>query len=156
MADNDVKKAVGATAITVGAAGAGLGVYEADSDNRQIRKAKKKRQKKRDADKVTRQANIAESTRRVAQQKLEQLEKIQPQDLSAEDRKVRQAYIKEQKNVIKGATKSTAKDLAKSIGLRSIPGLGAFISLFASKPAYARGGKVHRGRTAGQSSEKAR
>lgn len=156
MADSDIKKAVGATAAAAGAAGAALGMYDADSHNRQLRKSEKKRQKERAARSTQRQANIAESTRKVAQQKLEQLENIKPQDLSAEDRKIRQAYIKEQKNVIKGATKSTAKDLAKSIGLRSIPGLGAFISLFASKPAYAHGGKVHRGRTAGQSSEKAR
>lgn len=156
MADNDVKKAVGATAAAAGAAGAALGMYEADSDNRKIRKAKKERQKGRAARSTQRQASIAESTRKVAQQRLEELERIRPQDLSAEDRKIRQAYIKEQKSVIKGATKSTAKDLAKSLGLRSIPGLGAFISLFASKPAYAHGGKVHRGRTAGQSSEKAR
>jgi len=81
------------------------------------------------------QANTA-----TAQNKLERLQNIKPSNLSDRDKLARKALIQEQKSVIKGAAKSTAKDIAKRVGLRSVPMLGAFLSAFESTPAYGRGG----------------
>jgi len=83
-----------------------------------------------------------------AETRLAQLQKIKPSNLSTEDRKVRTAYINEQKNILKDLKPKTAASIAKSVGLKSIPGIGAFIGMFSSTPAYNQGGKVHRGRKA--------
>ena len=83
-----------------------------------------------------------------AETRLAQLQNIKPSNLSTEDRKVRTAYIKEQKNILKDLKPKTVASIAKSIGLKSIPGIGAFIGMFSSTPAYSHGGKVHRGRSA--------
>ena len=61
---------------------------------------------------------------------------------------MRTAYIKEQKNILNDLKPKTAASIAKSIGLKSIPGIGAFIAAISSTPAYQHGGKVHRGRKA--------
>ena len=81
------------------------------------------------------QANTA-----AAKEKLERLQNIKPSNLSDRNKLERKALIQEQKNVIKGAAKSTAKDIAKRVGLRSVPVVGAFLSAFESTPAYGRGG----------------
>ena len=81
------------------------------------------------------QANTA-----AAKEKLERLQNIKPSNLSDRNKLERKALIQEQKNVIKGAAKSTAKDIAKRVGLRAVPVVGAFLSAFESTPAYRRGG----------------
>ncbi len=44
-------------------------------------------------------------------------------------------YIKQQKEIVKGLTKTPAKELAKKFALRSIPVVGSFIAAFSSTPA---------------------
>ena len=83
-----------------------------------------------------------------AETRLTQLQRIKPSDLSPENRKIRTAYIKEQKNILKDLKPKTAASIAKSIGLKFIPGIGAFIAAISSTPAYQYGGKVYRGRKA--------
>lgn len=83
-----------------------------------------------------------------AETRLTQLQRIKPSDLSPENRKIRIAYIKEQKNILKDLKPKTVASIAKSIGLKSIPGIGAFIAAISSTPAYQYGGKVYRGRKA--------
>ena len=75
-----------------------------------------------------------------AKNKLERLQNIKPSNLSDRNKLERKALIQEQKSIIKGAAKSTAKDIAKKVGLRAVPVVGAFLSAFESTPAYRRGG----------------
>jgi uncharacterized protein YcbK (DUF882 family) len=142
MADKYLEAgAMGATA-----AGAGGAAYLAGGDKRKQKKADKARQDRRNKvrkarkDKTVSMRNQANAE--VAQSKLDRLQKIKPSDLNDKNKKVRKALIQEQKNIIKGATKSTAKEIAKKVGLRSIPVIGAFLTAFESTPAYSRGGVV--------------
>lgn len=140
MADKYLE--AGAMAAT--AAGAGGAAYLAGGDERKQKKAEKARQARRTKERQARQAktvsmrNQANAT--AAQGKLDRLQNIKPSDLSDRDKLVRKALIQEQKSIIKGATKSTAKEIAKKVGLRSVPLVGAFLTAFESTPAYSRGG----------------
>ena len=71
---------------------------------------------------------------------LERLQNIKHSNLSDRNKLERKALIQEQKSIINGAAKSTAKDIAKKVGLRAVPVVGAFLSAFESTPAYRRGG----------------
>ena len=105
----------------------------------QLKKKEQQRVQTR-KDKTVSMRNQANAT--AAQTKLDRLQNIKPSNLSDRNQKVRKALIQEQKNIIKGATKSTAKEIAKKVGLRSIPVIGAFLTAFESTPAYSRGGVV--------------
>jgi hypothetical protein len=84
----------------------------------------------------TRHAAIAKDTKvKTAQMKIEELKKIKPSNLSAKDVKARNALIQQQKEIVKGLTKTPAKELAKKFALRSIPVVGSFIAAFSSTPA---------------------
>ena len=86
--------------------------------------------------------------------KVQRLNELNPKDLSADDKKIRTQLIKEQNDIIKGNKPKTPLSLLKSLGLRALPGVGAFIAMFSSTPAYGQGGKVCRGRSAQRSAEK--
>jgi hypothetical protein len=105
--------------------------------NEELKKKKQKRVQTR-KDNTVSMRNQANAT--AAQTKLDRLQNIKPSNLNDKNKKVRQALIQEQKSIIKGATKSTAKEIAKKVGLRSIPLVGAFLAAFESTPAYSRGG----------------
>ena len=66
---------------------------------------------------------------------LDRLTKINPSHLTTRDRKVRQELIRRQKDVIKGAKPQTLAKAAAKLGLRSIPGVGAFLTAVSSTPA---------------------
>ena len=66
---------------------------------------------------------------------LDRLTKINPSNLSTRDRKVRQELIRRQKDIIKGAKPQTLAKAATKLGLRSIPGVGAFLAAVSSTPA---------------------
>lgn len=149
--DRKTKEALGTTALagaTAGAAGvAALGANAAGTDRRNRRQAKE-RDERRQARREKTSQGRNNARKAAAETRLAQLQKIKPSNLSTEDRKVRTAYINEQKNILKDLKPKTAASIAKSIGLKSIPGIGAFIGMFSSTPAYSHGGKVHRGRSA--------
>ncbi len=105
--------------------------------NEELKKKEQQRVQTR-KDNTVSMRNQASAT--AAQTKLDRLQNIKPSNLNDRNKKVRQALIQEQKSIIKGATKSTAKEIAKKVGLRSIPLVGAFLTAFESTPAYSRGG----------------
>ena len=80
-------------------------------------------------------ANAKDTKIKTAQMKMEQLQKIKPSNLSPKDVKARNALIQQQKEIVKGLTKTPAKELAKKFALRSIPVVGSFIAAFSSTPA---------------------
>ena len=80
-------------------------------------------------------ANAKDTKIKTAQIKMEQLQKIKPSNLSPKDVKARNALIQQQKEIVKGLTKTPAKELAKKFALRGIPVLGSFIAAFSSTPA---------------------
>jgi len=144
------KEALGYAGAMTGAVGA-IAATEAIS----ARQENKRRNRSRDIQRQraeTRKEKTSQGRNKArkaaAETRLAQLQKIKPSNLSTEDRKVRTAYINEQKNILKDLKPKTATSIAKSIGLKSIPGIGAFIGMFSSTPAYNYGGKVHRGRKA--------
>lgn len=127
----------GTAATAAGAAALSAKKSPRQRRNTELQKKEKARVQAR-KDKTVSMRNQANTT--AAQDKLDRLKNIKPSNLSDRDKLARKALIQEQKNVIKGAAKSTAKDIAKRVGLRSVPVLGAFLSAFESTPAYRRGG----------------
>jgi len=130
-----VKNALGASALAAGAAGAALAGYEAGSHTRNKKAYKKKQQQRRQArsQKITAETNVIKT--KTAKMELDRITKINPKHLSTRDRKIRQELIRRQKDIIKGAKPQTLAKVAAKLGLRSIPGVGAFITAFSSKPA---------------------
>lgn len=117
-------------------------------ENKRRREMQKKSEERIQARKEKTSQGRNQARKAAAETRLTQLQRIKPSDLSPENRKVRTAYIKEQKNILKDLKPKTAASIAKSIGLKAIPGLTAFLTAFSSTPAYYHGGKVHRGRKA--------
>jgi hypothetical protein len=90
---------------------------------------KKKPTKRKPTKAVTRHAANAKDTKvKTAQMKIDELKKIKPSNLSPKDVKARNALIQQQKEIMKGLTKTSAKELAKKYGLASIPGVGVFLA----------------------------
>jgi len=91
-------------------------------------------------------ANAKDTKVKTAQIKIDELKKIKPSNLSTKNVKARNALIQQQKEIIKGLTKTSAKELAKKYGLASIPGVGVFLATvsaaLSSTPAYRSGGNV--------------
>ena len=88
----------------------------------------------------TRHAVNAKDTKiKTAQIKIDELKKIKPSNLSQKNVKARNALIQQQKEIVKGLTKTSAKELAKKYGLAAIPVVGTFIATaataFSSTPA---------------------
>jgi Flp pilus assembly protein TadB len=117
-------------------------------ENKRRREMQKKSEERIQARKEKTSRGRNQARKAAAETRLTQLQRIKPSDLSPENRKVRTAYIQEQKNILKDLKPKTAASIAKSIGLKAIPGLTAFLAAFSSTPAYYHGGKVHRGRKA--------
>ena len=133
----------GATMVAgTAAAAAGATALAAKKSPRQkrIEEIKKKEQQRTQERKAKTVSMRNQANAVAAQGKLDRLQNIKPSDLSDRDKKVRKALIQEQKSILKGATKSTTKEIAKKVGLRSIPVVGAFLAAFESTPAYSRGG----------------
>ena len=137
---NDKYGATMVTGTAAAAAGATALANKKSPRQKRIKELEKKKQQRVQArkDKTVSMRNQANAT--AAQNKLERLQNIKPSDLSDRDKKVRKALIQEQKSILKGATKSTTKEIAKKVGLRSIPVVGAFLAAFESTPAYKQGG----------------
>ena len=129
------KNALGAAAIGTVAAGAGLAAYEADSHNRHMRNSKKRRQKDTEERRAKGLARANATKTATAKMELDRLTKINPSHLSTRDRKVRQELIKRQRDIMKGAKPQTLAKAAAKLGLRSIPGVGAFLTAVSSTPA---------------------
>ena len=120
-------------AALLGASGA-AGIYSLGPKNTKtdrIQKRKKKQSKKIKESK----AKVDKAKLSFAKEDLKRLEKIKNSDLSKSNIKVKNELIKKQKDIIKKGTSNTLKDIAKKIGLRAIPGAGAFIAAFSSSSA---------------------
>ena len=70
-----------------------------------------------------------------AEQQMDRLRAISNADMNKREKMIKKAHVSNQRNIIKGKAPRTLLQLAKSVGLRSIPAVGAFISAFSSTPA---------------------
>ncbi len=139
---NEKNKSGAAMVTGTAAAAAGATALSTKKSPRQKRSEElKKKEQQRVQDRKTKTVSMRnQANATAAQTKLDRLQNIKPSNLSDKNKKVRKALIQEQKSILKGATKSTAKEIAKKVGLRSIPLVGAFLTAFESTPAYSRGG----------------
>lgn len=114
---------------------------------------KTKAQSSRDRRSEQRQKRISSTQTKNAKQQLDLLKGIDSKALSERDRKIKTALIARQKDIIKGLKPPTLASTAARYGLKSLPGIGTFLSIFSSKPAgagsdivpgqaYKSGGKV--------------
>jgi len=106
-----------------------LGPKKTKTNRRQERRKKQNKKITESKTKIN-QAKIS-----LAKEQLQRLERIKNGDLEKKNVKVKNELIKKQKDIIKKGTSNTLKDIAKKIGLRAIPGAGAFIAAFSSSPA---------------------
>ncbi len=144
------KEALGYAGAMTGAVGA-MAATEAISARQENKRRNERRTKQQERAEVRKEKTSQgrnQARKAAAETRLAQLQRIKPSDLSPENRQIRNAYIKEQKNILKDLKPKTVLSIAKSIGLKTIPGIGAFLTAFSSTPAYQHGGKVHRGRKA--------
>ena len=127
------RKAEAAGAALMGVAGA-ASIYSMGPKNtktNRIQERKKKQYKKINESKT----KVDKAKLSFAKEDLKRLQKIKNSDLDKSNIKVKNELIKKQKDIIKKGTSNTLKDIAKKIGLRAIPGAGAFIAAFSSSPA---------------------
>ena len=127
------RKMEAAGAALMGVAGA-ASIYSMGPKNtktNRIQERRNKQNKKISQSKV----KVDKAKLSFAKEDLKRLEKIKNSDLSKSNIKVKNELIKKQKDIIKKGTSNTLKDIAKKIGLRAIPGAGAFIAAFSSSPA---------------------
>jgi len=133
---------------------AGIAGYGATSAIQDIMSSKRRRGRRKplkDLQKLTKREaelkRIAEENRiknpkvKLAQMRIEDLKKLNTSVMTDKEKKQRKALLKQQQNIVKGLTKTTAKELAKQVGLRAIPFVGAFLAAFDSKPAGAGSAK---------------
>ena len=127
------RKMEAAGAALMGVAGA-ASIYSMGPKNtktNRIQERKNKQNKKISQSKV----KVDKAKLSFAKEDLKRLQKIKNSDLDKSNIKVKNELIKKQKDIIKKGTSNTLKDIAKKIGLRAIPGAGAFIAAFSSSPA---------------------
>jgi hypothetical protein len=134
------------TAGTLATIAGAVALDEGVAHQRRMKKAKKERDARRQERAKVRQDKLSNLKVKAAQQNVSQLEKINEKNLSNRDKKIRRELINREKDIIKGAKPRTLTSIASKVGLKSIPGVGAFLSLFASTPAYRRGGNVNKKR----------
>ena len=114
---------------------------------------KTKAQSSRDKRSEQRQKRISSTQAKNAKQQLDLLKGIDSKALSERDRKIKNALVARQKDIIKGLKPPTLASSAAKFGLRSIPAIGTFLSMMSPKPAgagsdivpgqeYKSGGKV--------------
>ena len=132
-------KAAGAAGVLLAG---GTAIQALRSDRVEKEKREKERQKKRETQKQKRGARVNKDKVKLAQMRIEDLKKINTSTMNDKEKKQRKALIKQQQNIVKGLTKTTAKELAKQVGLRTIPFVGAFLTAFDSKPAGAGSAKT--------------
>ena len=122
-----------AGAALMGAAGA-ASIYSLGPKNTKTNRIQERRKKQNK--KITEsKTKINQAKISLAKEQLQRLERIKNGDLEKKNVKVKNELIKKQKDIIKKGTSNTLKDIAKKIGLRAIPGAGAFIAAFSSSPA---------------------
>jgi hypothetical protein len=122
-----------AGAALMGASGA-AGIYSLGPKNTKTNRIQERRKKQ--SKKITEsKAKIDKAKLNFAKEDLKRLQKIKNSDLSKSNIKVKNELIKKQQDIIKKGTSNTLKDIAKKIGLKTIPGVGAFITAFSSSPA---------------------
>ena len=130
MAD---RKAEAAGAALMGVAGA-ASIYSMGPKNTKTNRTQERRDKQ---NKKLNQSKVKVDKAKLsfAKEDLKRLQNIKNSDLDKSNIKVKNELIKKQKDIIKKGTSNTLKDIAKKIGLRAIPGAGAFIAAFSSSPA---------------------
>ena len=127
------RKMEAAGAALMGAAGA-ASIYSLGPKNTNTNRIQERRKKQNK--KITEsKTKINQAKISLAKEQLQRLERIKNGDLEKKNVKVKNELIKKQKDIIKKGTSNTLKDIAKKIGLRAIPGAGAFITAFSSSPA---------------------
>ena len=142
---NDTNKRKARDAVIMGGTmlgGAAAATYLGTADERKSTAIKKKIREKREEKSKARKTKSANIKTQVAQQNIKNLERIKEKDLSAKNRKIRRELINREKAAIKGLKPPTLVKTAAKLGLKSIPGVGTFLALFGSTPAYRRGGNV--------------
>ena len=124
------------------------GIYSLGPKNtktNRIQERRKKQNKKISESKVkVNQAKLA-----FAKEDLKRLQNIKNSDLDKTNIKIKNELIKKQKDIIKNGTSNPLKEIAKKVGLRTIPGASAFITAFSSSPAgkgssFGKGEKIVR------------
>ena len=127
------RKAEAAGAALMGVAGA-ASIYSMGPKNTKTNRTQERRNKQ---NKKLNQSKVKVDKAKLsfAKEDLKRLQKIKNADLDRSNIKVKNELIKKQKDIIKNGTSNTLKDIAKKIGLRAIPGAGAFITAFSSSPA---------------------
>ena len=103
----------------------------------EIRALKNKKKKDLARKTTQRQQRVSSIQTKNAQQKLDLLKRIDSNSLSERDKKIRNAHIARQKDIIKGLKPPTLASSAAKFGLKSIPVVGTFLSIISSKPAGA-------------------
>ena len=159
--DEDKAEALGAAA-ALGLMG-GAAYIEGSADARAAKRRQREREKrlrerreKRRAAPFSRENRTRAARTSVARDQLTRLQEIDAKNLTKKDNQIRKQLIKDQKEIIKGNKPIKPTSLLRSLGLRALPAVGAFISAVTPTPAYGQGGKVCRGRSAATSAEKAR
>ena len=120
----------GAIATTVAA-----GYLAKSSDESQVKKVRKKIRKRSEIKRAARKVDVKAGQNQLAKMQLRELQNINAKDLNLKNRKIHKELINRQKDIIKGTKPTTLTKTAAKIGLKSIPGVGAFITAFSSKPA---------------------
>ena len=127
------RKAEAAGAALMGVAGA-ASIYSMGPKNTKTNRTQERRDKQ---NKKLNQSKVKVDKAKLsfAKEDLKRLQNIKNSDLDKSNIKVKNELIKKQKDIIKKGTSNTLKDIAKKIGLKAIPGAGAFIAAFSSSPA---------------------
>ena len=156
--DEDKAEALGGAA-TLGLMG-GAAYIEGSADARAAKRRQRDRERKleqrKEKRRIPRENRNRAARTDLAKERLTRLQEINTKHLTKEDKQIRNQLIKDQKEIIKGNKPIKPTSLLRSLGLRALPAVGAFISAVTPTPAYGQGGKVCRGRSAATSAEKAR
>ena len=70
-----------------------------------------------------------------AEEQMDRLRAISNADMNKREKLIKKGHVSNQRNIIKGKTSKTLLQIAKSVGLKSVPAVGAFISAFSSTSA---------------------
>jgi Flp pilus assembly protein TadB len=156
--DEDKAEALGAAAALglMGGAAYIEGSADARAAKRRQRDRERKLEQRNEKRRIPRENRNRAARTDLAKERLTRLQEINTEHLTKEDKQIRNQLIKDQKEIIKGNKPIKPTSLLRSLGLRALPAVGAFISAVTPTPAYGQGGKVCRGRSAATSAEKAR
>jgi Flp pilus assembly protein TadB len=154
--DEDKAEALGAAAALglMGGAAYIEGSADARAAKRRQRDRERKLEQRKEKRRIPRENRNRAARTDLAKERLTRLQEINTEHLTKEDKQIRNQLIKDQKEIIKGNKPIKPTSLLRSLGLRALPAVGAFISAVTPTPAYGQGGKVCRGRKASGSAEK--